>query len=76
MYLSDYVDFFFLQIIFMFGEYMKSKYPGQYLSKGQNMRRLLIDAYEEAFEKYDVVAMPTIPFTAPKLPPSDINASG
>ncbi|PIK35543.1 putative glutamyl-tRNA(Gln) amidotransferase subunit A, mitochondrial-like [Apostichopus japonicus] len=56
------------KLIFMFGEYLKSKYPGQFYSKGQNCRRLLIAEYQEALKEYDVVAMPTIPFTAHKLP--------
>src|SRR5205085_3995729 len=31
--------------------------------------RVLRAAYDEALEAYDVLAMPTMPFTAPALPP-------
>lgn len=60
----------------MFGEYLKSKYPGQFYSKGQNCRRLLIAEYQEALKEYDVVAMPTIPFTAHKLPAQGLSVTG
>ncbi|XP_071854160.1 amidase-like isoform X2 [Apostichopus japonicus] len=63
------------KLIFMFGEYLKSKYPGQFYSKGQNCRRLLIAEYQEALKEYDVVAMPTIPFTAHKLPAQGLSVT-
>ncbi|MDB5584237.1 MAG: amidase, partial [Bradyrhizobium sp.] len=34
-------------------------------------RGLLRGAYDEALQKFDVLAMPTIPFTATPIPPAD-----
>ncbi|XP_072027626.1 amidase-like isoform X3 [Amphiura filiformis] len=52
----------------MLGDYMQSHYYGKYYAKAQNLRRLLRDAYDQTFDKCDVIAMPTIPFLPTKLP--------
>src|SRR5205807_9372308 len=52
-------------------EYMHREYHSTYHSKAQNLRVLLRNAYDEALKTYDVVAMPTIPFPATRIPPSD-----
>ncbi|XP_071854157.1 amidase-like isoform X2 [Apostichopus japonicus] len=52
-------------------EYIKQNYPGQWYGKAQNLRRLLREEYEAILKTYDVVAMPTVPFLAPKLPTKD-----
>jgi amidase len=57
----------------MIGQYLKEHYNGRYYTKAQNLRRSLRDAYDRAFEKYDVLVMPTIPFKATKLPPANVN---
>ncbi|XP_028403580.1 uncharacterized protein LOC114526245 [Dendronephthya gigantea] len=43
-------------------------YRGYYYSKSQNLRRDLRQAYDDAFKKYDVLIMPTIPKTAAEFP--------
>ena len=35
------------------------------------MRHLLRQAYDEALQRYDLLVMPTVPFTASALPPPD-----
>jgi amidase len=50
---------------------MHRNYHGRYHSKAQNLRVLLRRAYDEALEKFDVLAMPTIPFAATPIPPAD-----
>jgi amidase len=60
-----------VKLVLMLGEYMHRNYHGRYHSKAQNLRVLLRRAYDEALEKYDVLAMPTIPFTATPIPPHD-----
>jgi amidase len=60
-----------VKLVLMLGEYMHRNYHGRYHSKAQNLRVLLRRAYDEALEKFDVVAMPTIPFTATPIPPAD-----
>jgi amidase len=60
-----------VKLVLMLGEYMHRNYHGRYHSKAQNLRGLLRRAYDEALEKVDVLAMPTIPFTATPIPPAD-----
>jgi amidase len=60
-----------VKLVLMLGEYMHRNYHGRYHSKAQNLRGLLRQAYDEALEKFDVLAMPTIPFTATPIPPAD-----
>ncbi len=55
---------------------MQSHYYGKYYAKAQNLRRLLRKAYDEAFEKCDVIAMPTIPFLPNKLPKDGVSIKG
>ena len=60
-----------VKLVLMLGEYMHRNYHGRYHSKAQNLRGLLRRAYDEALEKFDVLAMPTIPFMATPIPPAD-----
>jgi len=60
-----------VKLVLMLGQYMHRNYHGRYHSKAQNLRVLLRRAYDEALEKFDVLAMPTIPFTATPIPPAD-----
>src|SRR6266480_3261814 len=60
-----------VKLVLMLGEYMHRHYHGRYHSKAQNLRVLLRGAYDEALQKFDVLAMPTIPFTATPIPPPD-----
>ncbi|GJC89454.1 amidase [Colletotrichum liriopes] len=47
------------------GLYLSEKFPGLY-SKTVNIGRQISDAYQKAFESYDVIIMPTTPFVAPR----------
>ncbi|MDB5519258.1 MAG: Amidase [Tardiphaga sp.] len=60
-----------VKLVLMLGEYMHRNYHGRYHSKAQNLRVLVRRAYDEALAKVDVLAMPTIPFTATPIPPLD-----
>jgi amidase len=60
-----------VKMVLMLGEYMHRNYHARYHSKAQNLRGLLRGAYDEALAKVDVLAMPTIPFTATPIPSSD-----
>jgi amidase len=55
----------------LFGTYMRETYQGHHYLKAQNLRRALRAAYDEALQAYDVLAMPTMPFTATSLPSTD-----
>src|SRR5215208_73373 len=60
-----------VKLVLMLGEYMHRNYHGRYHSKAQNLRVLLRRAYDDALQKFDVLAMPTIPFTATPIPQRD-----
>lgn len=47
------------------GLYLTDKFPGIY-SKTVNIGRQICDAYEQAFQCYDAIIMPTTPFVAPR----------
>ncbi|KAJ0364312.1 hypothetical protein COL154_004998 [Colletotrichum chrysophilum] len=47
------------------GLYLQDKFPGLY-SKTVNIGRQISDAYQRAFQTYDVIIMPTTPFVAPR----------
>lgn len=48
-------------------EYLRKDSYGRYYWKAQNLREQVVAAYDEALSKYDMIAMPTIPFLAPPL---------
>ena len=59
------------KLVLILGEYMHRNYHGRYYAKGQNIRRLLTQSYNDALEDCDVLAMPTIPFATPPLAEPD-----
>jgi amidase len=60
-----------VKLVLILGEYMHRNYHARYHSKAQNLRVLLRQAYDAALAEVDVLAMPTIPFTATKIPAAD-----
>jgi amidase len=60
-----------VKLVLLLGEYMHRRYHNRYHAKAQNIRGLLRDAYDEILKEFDVVAMPTIPFPATRIPPAD-----
>ncbi|MEO5760334.1 MAG: amidase [Mesorhizobium sp.] len=60
-----------LKISMFVGEYMQTHYRGRFYAKAQNLSRLLRATYDAAFKTYDLLLMPTVPMTAPPLPPPD-----
>ena len=63
------------KLVMLTGEYMTRAYGGQYYAKAQNLRPRLRAAYDAALAEYDVLLMPTLPLTAPPLPPPDAGAA-
>ena len=55
----------FLRLI---ANYLHEDYNSVFYGKAQNLGRVLCKAYDEAFEKYDVLILPTIPKKAPVFP--------
>jgi amidase len=52
----------------LLGQYMQEHYHGRYYAKGQNLARLLTQAYDVALQDCDVLVMPTLPMKATVLP--------
>ena len=57
------------QLLFLLGKYM-DRYKGKYYAKGKNAVNSLRAAYDKAFDKYDLLLMPTTVRTASKNPTS------
>jgi amidase len=60
-----------VKTVMMLGDYMHRNYHGRYYAKAQNLSRRLRDTYDAALAEYDVLAMPTLPMLATKLPAPD-----
>ena len=60
-----------LKITMLLGQYFTKHYRGHFYSKAQNLSRKLRAAYDQAFAKYDLLLMPTLPMKATPLPPPD-----
>jgi amidase len=54
----------------LMGEHLQHRYHGRYYAKAQALRGKVRDAYTAAFGRCDVVALPTIPFPAMPMPPT------
>jgi amidase len=55
----------------LMAEYVRQDHSGRYYAKAQNLRPLLTEAYDAALRDFDVLLMPTVPFPATRIPPSD-----
>ena len=52
----------------LLGHYMTTRHRGHYYAKAQNLVRRLRKAYDDVLAQYDLLAMPTLPMAATKLP--------
>ncbi|TGA98516.1 amidase [Sporolactobacillus shoreae] len=59
------------KITILTGQYMQQAYHGRYYAKAHNLALQLKNVYDKAFEDYDVLIMPTVPYKATKLPDRD-----
>jgi amidase len=59
------------KLVLLLGEYLNRNYHGRYHAKGQNLKPVVKAAYDEALKSCDILAMPTIPFPATKIPAPD-----
>ena len=57
----------------LYGHYMQQRYHGRYYAKAQNLSRSLKAAYDEAFEQYELLVMPTLPMKATPLPDAGVS---
>ncbi len=56
------------KLLMLLGEYLSKDYGGIYYAKAQNFRRRIRRAVDALFGQYDLLLMPTVPITAPKIP--------
>ena len=64
------------QILTLIANYLHEDYNSVLYGKAQNLGRVLCKAYDEAFEKYDVLILPTIPKKAPVFPQQNPSLKG
>ena len=60
-----------VKISALLGCYTHSQYQGRYYAKAQNLRRRLRREYDEKLDRFDLLAMPTLPFPTLPIPPVD-----
>ena len=60
-----------VKYVMMLGDFMHREYHGRYYAKAQNLSRRLRETYDASLAEYDVLAMPTLPMLATKLPEPD-----
>ena len=59
------------KFVMLIGRHFQDRYGGHYYAKAQNLALTLKRNYDEAFEKADLLAMPTTPMKARPLPAED-----
>lgn len=55
-----------LKLNLLQGHFLQQQYSGRLYAKAQNVRPTFVAQYDQAFKQVDVLAMPTIPLTAPR----------
>ncbi|KAL4226756.1 hypothetical protein ACF0H5_014736 [Mactra antiquata] len=60
-----------MKLIMLMGGHIQKNYGNRFYAKAQNLNMKLTEAYDKALDKYDVLIMPTLPYTAPLLPTKD-----
>ncbi len=59
------------KLALMTGHYLRENYAGTIYARAQNYGRIITQAYDKAFESYDILLMPTVPMKAQKIPELD-----
>jgi amidase len=60
-----------MKVLTLLGEYLQTKYHGQYYAKAQNLAPALTEAYNAALSEFDILVMPSTPMKATPLPDAD-----
>jgi amidase len=60
-----------VKVALLVGGSMKERHRGRYYARAHGLRQRLMAAYDEALTACDVLVMPTLPITAPPIPPRD-----
>lgn len=59
------------KLVLLTGEYMQTRYHGRYYAKAQNLALSLKAAYDVTLQQVDLLAMPTLPMKATRIPAPD-----
>ena len=59
-----------VKLTMLLGHYLSDRYNHHYYAKAQNLGRRLRAAYDEALANVDVLALPTTPMKAMRIPPA------
>lgn len=62
-----------VQLTALSGRYTFEEGGGRYYAMARHLAVALRAAYDAALSEYDVLAMPTLPYTARELPPADVS---
>lgn len=60
-----------MKLVLLFGKYIEKNYGNRFYGRAQNLNMKLTRAYDQALANYDVIVMPTLPYTAPLLPKTE-----
>ncbi|HEY1571709.1 MAG TPA: amidase [Pseudonocardiaceae bacterium] len=61
-----------VQLVGLSGRYTYEVGGGRYYAMARHLARELRAAYDAALDEFDVLAMPTLPYTARQIPPPDV----
>jgi amidase len=62
-----------VQLVGLSGRYTFEVGGGRYYAMARHLARELRAAYDAALDEFDVLAMPTLPYTARKIPPAEVS---
>ncbi|ALL78892.1 amidase [Pseudonocardia sp. EC080610-09] len=65
-----------VKLVGLSGRYTYELGGGRYYAMARNLSYELRAAYDDALSTYDVLVMPTLPYVARELPPSDVPLAG
>jgi amidase len=60
-----------VKLVLLLGQCMHRNYHNRYHAEAQNLRVPLRRAYDDILDRFDIIAMPTLPFPATKIPAAD-----
>lgn len=64
------------KMMMLWSEYIKRNYHTKFYGKAQNLRRVMVKAYDDVLKKYDALILPTIPCKPIKLPTVNSSTKG
>lgn len=59
----------------MLGQHLRRTFDGTWYGRARNLSLKLTAAYDDALSRFDLLALPTTPHTAPRLPEPDVATS-